>query len=238
MQTIEHKLYLVPTPVGNLDDMTFRAIDILKSVDFVLAEDTRVAQRLFKHFEIDQRCHSFHLANENEKADQWVNKIKEGHSLAFVSDAGTPGISDPGYSLSSAAIANGVEVECLPGATAFVPALVASGMPCEKFYFEGFLPHKKGRQTRLNFIVEQTTTVVLYESPHRIEKTLSQLNELVPKRNICLAREISKKFEEYIRGSVTEVLEKVIAQKPKGEMVLVLEGKPVEKVSKKDKYKS
>lgn len=219
------RLILIPTPVGNLEDMTIRAIRYLKEADVVLAEDTRVSGRLFQHFEIQQKAKAFHLANEHKVVDYWIEQLKEGKTIAVVSDAGTPGISDPGYMLSARCRDYGITVECLPGATAFVPALVASGLPTDKFYFEGFLPHKKGKQTRLGIITEMPCTVVMYESPHRIAKSMRMLCDYCPDRRVTLAREISKKFEEYINGTVLEVAEIAETRDLKGEMVIILEGK-------------
>lgn len=218
------KLYLIPTPIGNLEDMTQRAIRYLKEADIVLAEDTRVSSRLFQHYGIEQKAKSFHLANEHKVVDYWVEQLQNGQNIAIISDAGTPGISDPGYMLSAKCRELNIAVECLPGATAFVPALVASGLPSDKFYFEGFLPHKKGKQTRLDILSKMPCTVIMYESPHRIAKSLRMLAEICPDRRVTLAREISKKFEEYINGSVLEVAEIAESKTLKGEMVIVMEG--------------
>ncbi|MDX5320742.1 MAG: 16S rRNA (cytidine(1402)-2'-O)-methyltransferase [Bacteroidota bacterium] len=218
-------LYIVPTPIGNLEDMSFRAIRILKEVDLILAEDTRTSGQLLKHFEVSTRMASFHLHNEHKVLASYMDRLKQGESLALISDAGTPAISDPGFLLVREAIREGVEVCCLPGATAFVPALVMSGFPSDRFVFEGFLPLKKGRQTRLQELSEEFRTLVFYESPHRIEKCLEQMLPIFgSERQICLVREISKKFEEKRRGTIAEVLESVKKQAPKGELVVVVEG--------------
>lgn len=219
------KLFLIPTPVGNLEDMTLRAIRYLKEADIVLAEDTRVSSRLFQHYEINQKAKAFHLANEHKVVDYWIEQLQNGQKIAIVSDAGTPGISDPGYMLSAKCRELNIDVECLPGATAFVPALVASGLPSDKFYFEGFLPHKKGKQTRMEILSQMPCTVIMYESPHRIAKSLKMMAEICPERRVTLAREISKKFEEYINGTVQEVAEIAEERALKGEMVIVMEGK-------------
>lgn len=219
-------LYLVPTPIGNLEDITLRAIRILKEADLILAEDTRVTGKLLHHFEIGTPQSSFHQHNEHKVVERIVNELKEGKTIALVSDAGTPGISDPGFLLVREALQHDIKVECLPGATAFVPALVKSGIPCERFAYEGFLPHKKGRQTKVNQIAEEERTVVIYESPHRILKTLAQFAEVFdPERRVSVSRELTKKFEETITGTISEVLA-IFEQKPiKGEFVIVIEGK-------------
>lgn len=217
-------LSVVPTPVGNLDDMTFRAIKTLREADLILAEDTRTTGKLTAHFEIDTPKQSFHMHNEHKVLDRFLNQLTSGAHIALVSDAGTPGISDPGFLLIRAAVQAGVQVSTLPGATAFVPALVSSGLPCDTFYFEGFLPPKKGRQTKLLGIAEATKTVVLYESPHKIIKTLTQIVEFCgPDRPVSLSREISKKFEETLRGTASEVLATVEERGGvKGELVLCI----------------
>lgn len=218
-------LYLVPTPVGNLDDMTFRAIETLKMCDVILAEDTRTSGKLLKHFEIDRPLWSFHAFNEHNAVKGVIEHLLQGKNIALISDAGTPGISDPGFLLVRACIAENIEVTCLPGATAFVPALVASGMTTDKFYFEGFLPHKKGRQTRWKFLATLDCTIILYESPHRLEKCLEEIKTyLGAERNICVAREISKKFEQFVRLNVTEAIAHFSAHPAKGEIVIILEG--------------
>lgn len=220
------KLYLVPTPIGNLEDMTFRAIKVLKAADLILAEDTRTSGKLLKHFDISTQMHSHHMHNEHKTVENIVNQIKGGKTIALISDAGTPAISDPGFLLTRACIEAGIEVDCLPGATAFVPALVNSGLPNDKFVFEGFLPVKKGRQTRLQLLADETRTMIFYESPHKLLKTLTQFAEVFGEdRKISVSREISKLHEETIRGSVKEVLHHYTAKPPKGEIVLVLEGK-------------
>lgn len=220
------KLYLVPTPIGNLEDMTFRAIRVLKEVDLILAEDTRTSGKLLKHFDVGTQMYSHHMHNEHKTVENIVNQIKAGKSIALISDAGTPAISDPGFLLTRACIEAGVEVDCLPGATAFVPALVNSGLPNDKFVFEGFLPVKKGRQTRLLALSEETRTMIFYESPHKLLKTLSNFAAYFGEdRKISVSREISKLHEETIRGSIKEVLEYYTAKPPKGEIVVVLAGK-------------
>ena len=220
------KLFLVPTPIGNLEDMTFRGIRVLKESDFILAEDTRTSGKLLKHFEIETPMHSHHMHNEHKKLQKWVNEILTGQTIALITDAGTPAISDPGFLLVRECVKNNIEIDCLPGATAFVPALVNSGLPCEKFVFEGFLPQKKGRQTRLKLLAEEERTMVFYESPYRVLKTLQQFAEFIGEdRQVSVSREITKKFEETIRGTVSEVLTHFENKDPKGEFVIVLEGK-------------
>jgi 16S rRNA (cytidine1402-2'-O)-methyltransferase len=220
------KLYIVPTPIGNLEDMTFRAIKVLKEVVQILAEDTRTSGKLMKHFEIGTPMSSFHLNNEHKVVSRWVNELEAGKIIALISDAGTPAISDPGFLLVREAVKAGVEVITLPGATAFVPALVNSGLPCEKFHYEGFLPHKKGRQTRIAELVEKDVTSVLYESPHRLLKTLGQLLEAAgEERLVSVSREISKLHEETVRGTIPEVIEHFENNPIKGEFVLVLQGR-------------
>ncbi len=220
------KLYLVPTPVGNLEDMTLRAIRVLKEVDLILAEDTRNSGKLLKHFEITTPMHSHHMHNEHKTVENIVRRIQNGETFALISDAGTPAISDPGFLLVRACVEVGVEVDCLPGATAFVPALVNSGFPNDKFVFEGFLPVKKGRQTRLKILAEETRTIIFYESPHKLLKSLSQFVEYFGgERQISVSREISKLHEETIRGTVTQVLAHYTNKPPKGEIVVVVSGK-------------
>ena len=190
------KLFLVPTPIGNLEDMTFRGIHVLKESDFILAEDTRTSGKLLKHFEIETPMHSHHMHNEHKTVQKWVNEILTGQTIALITDAGTPAISDPGFLLVRECVKNNIEIDCLPGATAFVPALVNSGLPCEKFVFEGFLPQKKGRQTRLKLLAEEERTMVFYESPYRVLKTLQQFAEFIGEdRQVSVSREITKKFE-------------------------------------------
>jgi 16S rRNA (cytidine1402-2'-O)-methyltransferase len=220
------KLYLVPTPIGNLEDMTFRAVRVLKEADLIFAEDTRTSGKLLKHFEILTQMYSHHMHNEHKTVENIVSQIKGGKTVALISDAGTPAISDPGFLLTRACIEAGIEVDCLPGATAFVPALVNSGLPNDKFVFEGFLPVKKGRQTRLLALAEETRTMIFYESPHKLLKTLSNFAEYFGEdRKISVSREISKLHEETIRGSVKEVLGYYTAKPPKGEIVVVVAGK-------------
>lgn len=220
-------LYVVPTPVGNLDDMTFRAIAILKEADLILAEDTRTTGKLTAHFGIETPKQSFHMHNEHKVVQRYIGQLQGGATIALVSDAGTPGISDPGFLLIRAAAEAGIEIITLPGATAFVPALVSSGLPCDTFYFEGFLPPKKGRQSKLLQIAESPSTVILYESPHKIIKTLGQIVEFCGSdRPVALSREISKKFEETLRGAAGEVLAQVEQRGGvKGEIVLIIGGK-------------
>ena len=219
------KLYLVPTPIGNLKDITLRAIEVLKEVDLILAEDTRTSLKLLKHYEIDTPMQSFHMHNEHRRVDGFVDRIQSGETMALISDAGTPAISDPGFLLSRACIRKGIPVDCLPGATALIPALVNSGLPCEKFLFEGFLPVKKGRQTRLVQLAEETRTMVFYESPHKLIKTLTQFVEYFGgDRQLSVSREISKMHEETIRGTAQEVLEHFESSPPRGEIVIVVEG--------------
>ena len=220
------KLYLIPTPIGNLEDITLRALRILKEVNIVLAEDTRTSRKLFSHYDIDTNLAPFHMHNEHKVLQKWIDRIKLGEKIALVSDAGTPAISDPGFLLVREWVKNDIEVDCLPGATAFVPALVNSGLPSDKFVFEGFLPVKKGRQTRLKLLSEEERTIVFYESPHRIVKTLSLFCEYFGEdRKVSVSREISKMFEETKRGSAKEVMEYFEQKKPKGEFVIIVEGK-------------
>ncbi|MAO71498.1 MAG: 16S rRNA (cytidine(1402)-2'-O)-methyltransferase [Flavobacteriales bacterium] len=220
------KLYIIPTPIGNLEDITLRAIRYLKEVSLVLAEDTRTSKKLFSHFEIDTPLFSFHMYNEHKVLTKFINRIKSGEKIALISDAGTPGISDPGFLLVRGCIEQEIEVECLPGATAFVPALINSGIPSEKFIFEGFLPIKKGRQTRIKLLSEEKRTIIFYESPHRIVKTLTQICEHFGEdRQISVSREISKIYEEHIRGTTKELKQYFEHKKPKGEFVIVIQGK-------------
>ena len=226
MESSDTQMYLVPTPIGNLKDITFRAIEVLNEVDLILAEDTRTSKKLLDHYEINTPLRSYHAHNEHKVLDHIIKELKEGKVMALVSDAGTPAISDPGFLLSRACLENDIKLECLPGATAFVPALVKSGMPSDKFIYEGFLPHKKGRQTRINEISDREITTVLYESPHRIKKLINQLDEVLDEnRKISVTREISKKFEETITGTTKELLEHFNNKDPKGEFVVVIEGK-------------
>ena len=219
------KLYLVPTPIGNLKDITFRAIEVLNEVDFILAEDTRTSGKLLKHYEINTPMQSHHMHNEHKTVDHIVRKILNGETVALISDAGTPAISDPGFLLTRACVEAHIEVDCLPGATAFVPALVNSGLPNDKFVFEGFLPVKKGRQTRLKFLAEETRTMIFYESPHKLIKTLSHFVEYFgAERPMSVSREITKIHEETIRGTLQEVLNYYTTNPPKGEIVIVVGG--------------
>lgn len=219
------KLFLVPTPIGNLEDMTFRAIRVLKEADLILAEDTRNSGKLLKHFEIDTPMQSHHMHNEHKTVDAIVSRIIAGETVALISDAGTPAISDPGFLLTRACVEAGIEVDCLPGATAFVPALVNSGLPNDKFVFEGFLPVKKGRQARLTFLAEETRTMVFYESPHKLLKTLGNFVEYFGEgRRVSVSREITKLHEETVRGTATEVLQHYTEHPPKGEIVIIVEG--------------
>ena len=220
------KLFLVPTPIGNLEDITLRAIRILKESDLILAEDTRTSGKLLKHLDVNTHMQSFHMHNEHKMLDRILEKLKMGTQIAMISDAGTPGISDPGFLLVRACVENDIPTECLPGATALIPALVQSGFPTDRFIFEGFLPPKKGRQTRLMQWAEETKTIVFYESPHKIGKTLKQLQEFVGgERRLSVSREISKKFEETVRGTVNELMIHFEEKAPKGEFVVILEGK-------------
>lgn len=219
-------LYLVPTPIGNLDDMTIRALEVLKSVDMILAEDTRTSGVLLKHYEISNVLKSYHIHNEHKQTERIINELKSGKKMALISDAGTPAISDPGFLLVRECLANGVSVECLPGATAFVPALVSSGLPNDKFVFEGFLPVKKGRQTRLEFLTQEQRTMIFYESPHRLLKTLNQFKEYFgDDRQVSVSRELTKLFEETKNGTISEVIEYFSIGKIKGEIVIVVGGK-------------
>lgn len=220
------KLYLVPTPIGNLEDMTLRAIRILKEVDLILAEDTRTSGKLLHHFEIGTQMHSHHMHNEHRTIEGIIKRLQNGDNIALISDAGTPAISDPGFLLTRACLEHHIEVECLPGATAFVPALVNSGLPNDKFVFEGFLPVKKGRQTRLKVLAEETRTIIFYESPHKILKTLAHFVEYFgADRQISVSRELTKLYEETIRGTAEEVLKHYTGKPPKGEIVIVVGGK-------------
>ena len=221
------KLFIVPTPIGNLEDMTFRAIRILKEADLILAEDTRTSGKLLKHFDIGTHMHSHHMHNEHKTIDNIISRLQAGETIALISDAGTPAISDPGFLLTRACIENKIDVECLPGATAFVPALVNSGLPNDKFVFEGFLPDKKGRQTRYLALADETRTIILYVSPHKLVKTLAEfITYFGEDRAICVSRELSKLHEENVRGTVREVLTHFENKPPKGEIVVVVGGKP------------
>ena len=231
------KLYIVPTPIGNLEDMTFRAIRILKEADLILAEDTRTSGKLLKHFEIGTHMYSHHMHNEHKTIENLITRLRSGETIALISDAGTPAISDPGFLLTRACVENNIEVECLPGATAFVPALVNSGLPCDRFVFEGFLPEKKGRQTRFLALAEEARTMILYVSPHKLLKTLAEfITYFGEDRSISVSRELSKLHEENVRGTVKEVLGHFEKKPPKGEIVVVVEGKAVLKEPKKSKF--
>ncbi len=220
------KLYLVPTPIGNLEDMTFRAIRVLKEVDLILAEDTRTSGKLLKHFEISTHMQSHHMHNEHRMVESVLQKLKAGQTIALISDAGTPAISDPGFLLTRACVKEGIPVDCLPGATAFVPALVNSGLPNDKFVFEGFLPVKKGRQTRFKLLAVETRTMIIYESPHKLVKTLGHFCEYFgEERQVSVSRELSKLYEETVRGTAKEVLTHFENKAPKGEIVVIVEGK-------------
>ena len=220
------KLYLIPTPTGNLEDITFRGIRLLSELDVVLAEDTRIAKKLFSHYKISTQLAAFHMYNEHKVLDKWMERLKAGKTIGLVSDAGTPAISDPGFLLVRECIKEGIEVDCLPGATAFVPALINSGLPSDKFIFEGFLPVKKGRKNRLKLLTKEKRTMIFYESPHRILKTLIQFCEYFgEKRIVSVSREISKMFEETKRGTLLEVIQYFEEKKPKGEFVIIVAGK-------------
>lgn len=229
-------LYIVPTPVGNLEDMTFRAIKVLKEVDLILAEDTRTSSVLLKHFEISGRLESHHKFNEHKTASMIKERILAGLDVALISDAGTPGISDPGFLLARTCIEEGIEVQTLPGATAFVPALVSSGYPCDRFCFEGFLPQKKGRQTYMESLKDETRTMIFYESPYRVVKTLQQFAEVFGEdRQVSCCREISKLHEESVRGTLSEVISHFMETEPRGEFVIVLAGKDLKRLKEEMK---
>ena len=220
------KLYLVPTPVGNLGDMTFRAVEVLKSVHLILAEDTRTSRVLMQHYGIDTPMQSYHIFNEHQVVDRLINELQAGRTLAIVTDAGTPGISDPGFLIVREAVKHDIDVECLPGATAFVPALIDSGLPCDRFVFEGFLPHKKGRQTAIQRLAGESRTMIIYESPFRLVKLLEQLMEVVgEERQVSVSREISKLHAETVRGTLREAHTHFSAKDVKGEIVVILAGK-------------
>ena len=221
------KLYIVPTPIGNLDDITLRAVDVLREVDFILAEDTRTTSFLLRHLGIEKKLHSHHKFNEHATVKMVAGSIAAGRNAALVSDAGTPGISDPGFLLVRTCVEAGIEVETLPGATALVPALVQSGFPCDRFCFEGFLPQKKGRAKQLQSLADEERTMVFYESPYRVVKCLEQFAEVFgSERRVSVSRDLTKKFEQTVRGTVAEVLEHFRTTEPKGEFVIVLAGKP------------
>ncbi|HLU87996.1 MAG TPA: 16S rRNA (cytidine(1402)-2'-O)-methyltransferase [Taishania sp.] len=220
------KLILVPTPIGNLEDITLRAIKTLRDVDYILAEDTRVTKKLLAHLEIQKTVYPFHAHNEHKLLETVVDKISSSSTVALVSDAGTPGVSDPGFLLVRECIKHNIQIECLPGPTAFTPALVASGLPCDKFVFEGFLPHKKGRQSRLQLLASEERTIIFYESPHRLVKLLGQIEEFIGvDRHVCVVRELTKIYEEFKRGLVTDVKQYYEKNPPKGEIVVIVEGK-------------
>ena len=220
------KLYIVPTPIGNLEDMTIRAIRVLKEVDLILAEDTRTSGKLLKHFDIGTHMHSHHMHNEHKTVENLISRLKAGETIALISDAGTPAISDPGFLLTRACVENNITVECLPGATAFVPALVNSGLPNDKFVFEGFLPEKKGRQTRYLALAQEARTMIFYVSPHKLVKTLAEfVTYFGEDRQVCVSRELSKLHEENVRGTAKEVLTYFETKPPKGEIVVVVAGK-------------
>ena len=226
MEIQSSTLYVVPTPIGNLADITHRSIDVLSQVELILCEDTRVSQKLLKHYNIDTPTKSYHMHNEHRTVDRLVEQLQQGMSMALISDAGTPAISDPGFLLVRACLQSGVNVTSLPGPTAFVPALVQSGFPTDRFVFEGFLPHKKGRKSRLSQLAEETKTIVLYESPHRILKTLAQCAQVMgPDRQASISRELTKAFEETVRGTLEELEAHFTAHTPKGEFVLVIQAK-------------
>ncbi|MBL6657342.1 MAG: 16S rRNA (cytidine(1402)-2'-O)-methyltransferase [Flavobacteriales bacterium] len=219
------KLFIVPTPIGNLEDLTYRAARVLEEVDLILAEDTRTSARLLAHYSISTPMRSHHMHNEHKTVEKWANEISSGKNIALITDAGTPAISDPGFLLVRDCVENQIEVDCLPGATAFVPALVNSGLPCDRFTFEGFLPQKKGRQTRLKALATESKTMIFYESPYRIVKSLQQFGEYMGlDRRVSVSREISKKFEETVRGTLADVIDHFTEKEPKGEFVIVLEG--------------
>jgi 16S rRNA (cytidine1402-2'-O)-methyltransferase len=219
-------LFLVPTPIGNLKDITLRAIEVLKSADVILAEDTRTSGSLLKHLEISRPLQSYHIFNEHKTVQRLVDRMKSGEVFALISDAGTPAISDPGFLLVREVLAAGLDVQCLPGATALIPALINSGLPNDRFVFEGFLPHKKGRKTRIEGLVEEVRTMVFYESPHRLMKTLEQLSEAFgSERQACVSRELTKLFEENARGTLAELIQYYQTNPLKGEIVLTVAGK-------------
>ena len=216
-------LSIVPTPIGNLGDMTFRGVEVLKDADLILCEDTRTSKKLLRHFNVETPCKSYHAFNEHKSVNGLIEQLENGRHLALITDAGMPGISDPGFLIIRACVENKIEVEVLPGASAILPAIVGSGLPCDKFYFDGFLPQKKGRKSRLEYLGNLETTVVFYESPHRILKCIKSLSEICPNRSVVIARELSKLHEEYIRGSVKQVLN-ILEKKAviKGELVVIL----------------
>ena len=224
------KLFIVPTPIGNLDDITIRALSILKSVDLILAEDTRVSLKLLKHYDISTKMQSYHMHNEHKILKSIINKLKSGLEIALISDAGTPAISDPGFLLTRECLKEGIKLECLPGPTAFVPAIICSGLPNDRFVFEGFLPVKKGRQKRLKLLAEETRTIIIYVSPHKLNRTLEEIVMYFgPDRQISISRELSKIYEETLRGTAASILEHYNSNQAKGEIVLVISGLNYEK---------
>lgn len=228
------KLYLVPTPVGNLGDMTYRAVEVLKEADLILAEDTRTSKVLMQHYDIGTPMQSYHIYNEHQVLESIIGKLLSGMRIAIVTDAGTPGISDPGFLLVREAVKHDIPVECLPGATAFVPALIDSGLPCDRFVFEGFLPHKKGRQTKIQSLAEECRTMIIYESPFRLVKTLEQLSEVLgEERKVSVSREISKLHAETARGTLKEVHDHFAMKEVKGEIVMIVAGKDEEQATLK-----
>lgn len=232
-------LFLVPTPIGNLKDITLRAIEVLKTVDVILAEDTRTSGILLKHLEISRPLQSYHIFNEHKAVEKLVDRMRKGEQFALISDAGTPAISDPGFLLVRGVLAAGLEVQCLPGPTAFVPALVNSGMPNDRFVFEGFLPHKKGRKTRIDSLLEEPRTIIFYESPHRLIKTLEQLSEAFGNdRQACVSRELSKLHEENVRGTLLDLIDYYQNNPLKGEIVLTVAGKPEKRETREEKQAS
>ena len=216
------KLYIVPTPIGNLQDITYRAVKMLSEVDLILAEDTRASKTLLKHYNISTKMISYHMHNEHRITKGVIEKLEKGTTMAIISDAGTPGISDPGFLLIRACIENKIPVECLPGATAFVPALLQSGIPSDRFLFEGFLPHKKGRKKKISFLKSLENTIIIFESPHRLPKTLRELHDELGERPIIVARELTKLYEEIIRGNFNSVIEFFESKKIKGEIVIII----------------
>lgn len=232
------KLYLVPTPIGNLDDITLRAVKILQSVDAILAEDTRTSGVLLKHLGISKPLQSYHIFNEHRTVERLIDQLKAGKTMALVSDAGTPGISDPGFLVVRECLKHGIVVECLPGPTAFVPALVNSGLPTDRFTFEGFLPHKKGRQTRLQSLADEERTMIFYESPHRLVKALEQfVEQFGPDRPASVSRELTKIYEETVRGTLTEIIAYFTEKTVKGEIVICVQGKEVDRVAEREARK-
>ncbi len=221
------KLYIIPTPIGNLEDITLRAIRVLKEVDLILAEDTRTSLVLLRHYQITTQLASHHKFNEHQTAEKIISTIKEGKTVALISDAGTPGISDPGFLLIRKCIEENIEIETLPGATAFVPALINSGLPCNEFCFIGFLPVKKGRETKFKVITNEKRTMIFYESPHRLLKTLQQMLEIFGDRKASISRELTKKFEETVRGNISELINHFNQKETRGEFVIVVEGKTI-----------